>query len=270
VNITLLVNNDVESNLVLNALLPELADHRLSVFLSARVGKESPKHARALGQLRFVEQDLFLGLVFEHCSVHPAPAATLASFRGLSLRHRVPFRLLSCWDREAIAEVRATEPDLVLSVRFGYILREEILSVPRFGVLNLHSGILPTYRGVLPTLRALAHGDERIGSTLHFIDGPGIDVGPIVAVATIDVDRSRSLFWHILRVYPPGVRLIIDAVRRLAAGEPLAATPQEASSGSYYTFPTDRELGEFLGTGGRLFDDRDVRDLIRQYLPDFL
>ena len=95
---------------------------------------------------------------------------------------------------EGIDTVRALAPDLIISVRYGIILRPPVLSVPRLGVLNLHSGLLPAYRGVLATFRALLRGDSTIGSTLHYITDRTIDTGPIVGHPITDACSHESGF----------------------------------------------------------------------------
>src|SRR4029450_8052707 len=96
--------------------------------------------------------------------------------------------------------------DLFISIRFGLILGTEGLGFPPRGVLNLHSGLLPRYRGVLATFRALLNGDTEIGCTLHWIDSPGIDVGPIVETARTAGAKENSLLWHSLSLYRPRAR----------------------------------------------------------------
>lgn len=59
--IAFLVNRDVESNLTLNFLLPEIHQSTVGVFLSERVGS-GRKVPRMLGQLALIEQDLFNAL----------------------------------------------------------------------------------------------------------------------------------------------------------------------------------------------------------------
>ena len=60
--ITLLANRDVASCLAVNYLLRDLQEHRLTLFLSSRVG--SKPLAEPLQHLKFVEQDLFNQLLF--------------------------------------------------------------------------------------------------------------------------------------------------------------------------------------------------------------
>jgi methionyl-tRNA formyltransferase len=85
----------------------------------------------------------------------------------------------------------------------------------------------------------LLNGDAEIGCTLHWIDSPGIDIGAIVETARMPVAKEHSLLWHILSLYRPGVRLIMNAIRQLERGEPVIGTPQDASAGAYYSFPTE-------------------------------
>jgi methionyl-tRNA formyltransferase len=155
--------------------------------------------------------------------------------------------------------------DLFVSIRFGRILGNEALGLPRRGVLNLHSGLLPQYRGVLATFRALLNGDAEIGCTLHWIDSPGIDIGAIVETARMPVAREHSLLWHILALYRPGARLIVNAIRQLERGEPVIGTPQDPSAGAYYSFPTEDDLIRFTALGWRLFDREDVWELLESY-----
>ncbi len=265
--VVFLVNRDIESNFALNLLLPEIHQSVAGIFLSERVGaagKAVP--ARMLGQLGFIEQDLFNDLVFPFAEQADRGEGRFAGFESLQRRFGVSVQTItSLKDPAALQRLRALRADLFVSIRFGKILGSEALSIPPRGVLNLHSGLLPQYRGVLASLRALLNGDAEIGCTLHWIDSPGIDIGGIVATARVPVARERSLLWHILSLYPPGAALILNAIRQLERGEPVIGTPQDPSTGAYYTFPTDDDLVRFIAQGWRLFDREDVWSLLESY-----
>jgi methionyl-tRNA formyltransferase len=264
--IAFLVNRDIESVLALNLLLPGLAAHELSVFVSGQVGgSRGPKPAAMLGQLGFVEQDLWNRVVFPALDASPRPAR----YRSLDgLQRQFGFKLVplaSTRTPEALDALAAPGADLFVSIRFGKILGAEAIALPGLGVINLHSGILPDYRGVLATFRALMKGDAKIGCTLHRIDRPSIDTGPIIEIGTLEVDRSRSLFWHVLALYPIGVEIVGRAIGRIAAGEELSGTPQSSEAGKYFSFPDDRELAGFTAAGWRLFDRSDVEQLLTDF-----
>jgi len=47
-------------------------------------------------------------------------------------------------------QIRAKEPDLIVVVAFGQILRKKLLNIPRWGVINVHASLLPNLRGAAP------------------------------------------------------------------------------------------------------------------------
>src|SRR4051812_4377948 len=264
--IAFLVNRDIESVLALNLLLPGLGAHELTVFVSGQVGSsKGAKPAAMLGQLGFVEQDLWNRVVFPALDANERPAR-YKSLNGL--QREFGFEIVplgSARTPEALDALAAPGADLFVSIRFGKILGAEAIALPRLGVINLHSGILPSYRGVLATFRALMNGDTTIGCTLHRTDQPSIDTGPVLEIGALEVDRSRSLFWHILSLYPIGAAMIGRAIARIAAGEAVSGQPQQANEGAYFSFPTNEDVVAFTAAGWRLFDRGDVSDLLGEF-----
>ncbi|MGH2784657.1 MAG: formyl transferase [Actinomycetota bacterium] len=264
--IVFLVNRDVESNIALNLMLPEIHHDTVGVFLSERVGGSKTAVARMLGQLAFIEQDLFNDLIFPLMDGAGRDGDRFFGFAELERCFGIPVEpIANVKDPSELQRLRDMRADLFVSIRFGKILHDEALTIPARGVLNLHSGLLPDYRGVLATFRALMNGDAEIGCTLHWIDSPGIDVGGIIGTARIPVAKERSLLWHVLSLYRPGTRLIMDAIGRLERGDAVDGVPQDPSAGAYYSFPTDDDLGRFTAMGWRLFDREDVSELLASY-----
>lgn len=264
--IVFLVNRDIESNYILNLLLPELHRHTVGIFLSERVGASSGVRARMLGQLAFIEQDLFGELVFPLIELTSPGGGRYAGFSELSRRFGIPLQVLSTLkDSAALQQLHDMRADLFVSIRFGLILDVNVLGIPQCGCLNLHSGLLPQYRGVLATFRALLNGDDEIGCTLHWIDSPSIDRGAVIDKARRPVVKDRSLFWHILSLYPLGADLILSAIRRLEDGAPVVGEPQDATAGAYYSFPSEDDLTRFTAQGWRLFDRGDIWEILEPY-----
>lgn len=264
--IVFLVNRDIESNFALNLLMPEIHQSTVGIFLSKRVGASKAVSARMLGQLAFIEQDLFNELIFPLADQNHQVDGRFAGFEELHRRFGIPVQTLATLkDPLALQKLRDMRADLFVSIRFGLILDAETLGIPRLGILNLHSGLLPQYRGVLATLRALLNDDVEIGCTLHWINSPGIDIGDIVEMARSPVTKQHSLLWHIISLYRPGARLILNAIRQLERGETVIGTPQDASAGAYYSFPTEDDLIRFTALGWRLFDREDIWELLEPY-----
>ena len=264
-NITLLCNRDLASNLALNRLLPRLSkEHQIRVFLSDRVGAQAQGPAD-LAQLKFYEQTLFNELLFPAIDAGPG-SGELLSFQGLG-RYTVsaPASLNRVNSEESLEVLASTDPDLIISIRYGGILREQAIAIPRLGVINLHSGLLPDYRGVMATFRALLAGESNIGCTLHYIRDAGIDTGDIITTTSLAVDPSRSYLWHVLALYGDGCDAILECTDLLARGE-TPSTSEQGSGGSYFSFPDEHDIANFRGSGFSLYDAAEITAVARRFL----
>lgn len=262
--ITLLANRDLASNLALNYLLPRLAgEHTLQVFLSDAVGGAKARPPE-LDQLKFFEQTLFNDIVFplvdsgEH-------RGSLKTFRGLEQHTATPISALNGINKpEGLQTLGTSEPDLVLSIRYGGILRDEAIAVPPLGVINLHSGLLPAYRGVMATFRALLAGDSSLGTTVHYIRDAGIDTGEIIGTTEEAVQPGASYLKQVLDLYPAGCEKLIACVSELSNGGTLT-THAQPSGGQYFSFPDEKELAQFRERGHALFDPVEINSIAQQY-----
>lgn len=114
------------------------------------------------------------------------PNAVKAWCAGRQVEVLQPERL----DAAALASLGALLPDVTLVVAYGHILKDDFISVPRLGTLNLHASLLPLYRGASPIQTAVACGDRETGMTLMRIVRE-LDAGPVageerVAIAPLD------------------------------------------------------------------------------------
>lgn len=260
------VNRDLYSNYALNLLLPELAraEHITRVVVSDRVGNNPGPSA--IQALRALEMAIPNEVVFPIAQRFYAREGRLLTFEELGV-HCDGVEPVSCNlnANDGLALLNSFSPDLIITIRYGFILRSATIARPPRGVINLHSGILPQYRGILSTLYAITSGEADIGCTLHWIVDAGIDTGPIIAIARRPVERDRSLLWHILSLYPLGVPLIIETVRRITSGEPLPR--QSQAEGTYRSTPAAADVDALAARGVALFDATDLRDIKASYLP---
>ena len=266
------VNRDLASNLALNLLLPDLQGHEVRVALTERVGAVIPGEPPQRRELRTAEQVLPNEIFFPLLDQLPAPGSgdRYLTFAQLQSRYGIRVEALPDPNREpGLASIRDYAPDLILSIRFGAIFKAPLLGIPKYGVLNLHSGLLPHYRGVLATFRALMNGDTEIGCTLHYIDDPTIDTGDIVSVSRLRVQPERSLLWHILALYPEGIGMMRRALARLGQDDEMRLRTQRQGreQGAYYSYPSAQEWAEFTRRGWRIADPSDIEQAFSRYLP---
>jgi len=246
-NITILTNRDLASHIALSRLVKELSGHRLAIFLSEKVGGDQ-QLPQALRELAAFEKSL---LEDGRPSFDQLAATAGCSIQGFSdIGNQVN-------SLAGIARIQASEPELIISLRFGLIIREKVIAIPIYGVINLHSGLLPDYRGVMATYRAMLNGDSEIASTLQFIQDSGVDTGDIISTLPIPLAAHKSYLFNVLNLYVGGCEQIVQAVAAIDAGQPLTAEPQQGSAG-YFSFPTEDELAAFFAAGQRLFESTDT------------
>ena len=104
--------------------------------------------------------------------------------------------------------------DLVLTIGYGVLLPESILSLPKKGFLNLHFSLLPAYRGAAPAQRALHNGEDVTGVTVFQLD-KGMDTGPIFAQESTAIDpswRSFELLGHLASLGPEVVKRSLEMI----------------------------------------------------------
>ena len=139
-----------------------------------------------------------------------------------------PQTLRSAEGRESLAD---WQPDVLVVVAYGLILPGEVLSIPRFGCLNIHASLLPRWRGAAPIQRAILAGDEYTGVTLMQMDA-GLDTGPMLLQRRVaigaDVD-SAALHATLAQV---GAEALLETLDGLETGT-LAAQPQPSSGVTY-------------------------------------
>ena len=81
-------------------------------------------------------------------------------------------------DKAADFDERLKGFDLVITIGYGVLLPEFILSQPKYGFINLHFSLLPKFRGAAPAQRAIIEGVTETGVTVFQLDS-GMDTGPI-------------------------------------------------------------------------------------------
>lgn len=123
------------------------------------------------------------------------------------------------------------ELDLVLTIGYGVLLPVNILTLPKYGFLNLHFSLLPAYRGAAPAQRALQNGDTTTGVTIFQLE-KGMDTGPIFAQEELSIDPEWRSFELLQKLAAIGPKVVQQSFQMITCGQsPIAqrGTPSIAS-----------------------------------------
>ncbi|MSY29651.1 MAG: methionyl-tRNA formyltransferase [Actinobacteria bacterium] len=126
---------------------------------------------------------------------------------------------IPCSKPESVTETGSLikSADVLLTIGYGVLLPEEILTIPAHGCLNLHFSLLPRWRGAAPVQRAIEAGDSVSGVTVFQLD-PGMDTGPIYSMKrfALDADITSDELFSELGVL--GVEAVSDALTAIMNG----------------------------------------------------
>ena len=86
---------------------------------------------------------------------------------------------------EGIEDLKRLNPDVMVTCAYGQIISQEILDIPKFGVINVHASLLPKYRGSSPIQWAIINGESQTGITI-MKTALGVDSGDIILQKKID------------------------------------------------------------------------------------
>jgi methionyl-tRNA formyltransferase len=158
--------------------------------------------------------------------VTEGPVKTVALAHGVPVMQ--PDRLKTPEFLDAFARMSA---DLGVVAAYGKILPEDVLRIPRLGLINVHASLLPRWRGAAPVERAVMAGDTETGVTIMRVVRQ-LDAGPSFAMATRSIgldETAQEVERDLARL---GAELLVPVVNRMAQGH-AEETPQDDTLATY-------------------------------------
>lgn len=131
---------------------------------------------------------------------------------GLNLAQPVNIK-----SEEAIAQIGAWQPEMIVVAAYGQIIPKTLLELPRLGCINVHGSLLPSYRGAAPIQRAIMNGENRTGVTIMYMD-EGVDTGDMIMQGATPIDDDIDYGGLQEELAGLGADLLIKTIRAIANG----------------------------------------------------
>ncbi len=139
--------------------------------------------------------------------------------KACAMAHGIPvFQPVKVKEKEAVETLRGYNADIFVVAAFGQLLSEEILSMPKYGCVNIHASLLPKYRGAGPIQWAIINGEEKTGVTIMQMD-KGLDTGDMLLKEEVVIDPKETGDSLHDKLAAVGAGLIVRALARLERGE---------------------------------------------------
>lgn len=157
---------------------------------------------------------------------------------------------------EAVAEIRALAPDVIVVMAYGQILPRSALEIPPVACLNLHASLLPRHRGAAPIQASIVAGDLETGITVMYMN-EGLDTGDILLQSVLEIGQDEtggSLHERLAQIAPAAVEEALTALQKGNAPR----IPQDSSQATYAP-KLQRDDGRIDWTESAALIERKIR-----------
>jgi methionyl-tRNA formyltransferase len=120
---------------------------------------------------------------------------------------------------EIVDELKSLDPDFIIVVAFGQILKRPALEIPRKAIVNVHGSILPKYRGASPINWAIVNGETETGVTTMLLD-EGMDTGDMLLVEKVRIGPDDTASDLHDRLAAAGARLLLETIENFDGIKP--------------------------------------------------
>jgi methionyl-tRNA formyltransferase len=183
------------------------------------------------------------------------PSSVRAAAEALGVRMIQPLDVNA---PEAVKELKALKPELLLTAAYGQKLSEEVLKLPKRFALNLHGSLLPRHRGASPVQSAILSGDSESGVTLIGMTSK-MDAGPIYAKKATPIGPLESAGELYDRLAELARDLLLESADALESGKlkPVAQDESKATKAALL----EKEHGRVRWDRTAAEIDRQVRGM---------
>lgn len=143
-----------------------------------------------------------------------------------------------------VNEVKALNPELILTLAYGQIVSEEILNLPKYGCINLHGSLLPKMRGAAPIQRSLYNGDNLTGFTLMEMVKE-MDAGRMYAKKEVNISEDDNYTSLLEKMKICARDLILESIDDYVNGK-LIGEPQDIKEVTFANKITKEEEKLFI------------------------
>lgn len=161
---------------------------------------------------------------------------------------------------ESINKLKEIEPDVLIVIAYGQILRKELLELPKRGCINIHASLLPKYRGAAPINWSIINGEKETGITIMEME-EGLDTGDMIHKKKVEITPDMT------------AEELHDKLSRLG-GETLLEVLDDILNGSYSKKSQDDSLSSYApmlnkNTGRINWNSSsvDIYNLVRGVIP---
>jgi len=118
------------------------------------------------------------------------------ALKQFALDNNIPVHQFAKLNIEGEEVLREYNADFFVTASYGQIIKQNILDLPKYLIVNVHGSLLPKYRGPAPIQWSIINGEKVTGITIMKTE-LGLDCGEMYLKKELDIlpeDTSDSVF----------------------------------------------------------------------------
>ena len=137
--------------------------------------------------------------------------------KEFALKHNIPIMQFEKISRDGCEQLTELAPDIMVTASYGQIISQQILDIPKYGIINVHASLLPEYRGASPIQTAIIRGEKETGVTIMQTEA-GLDTGDIIEKRAIAIGEDETAGELTERLAKLGADLLLKVLEDLENG----------------------------------------------------
>ena len=165
------------------------------------------------------------------------------SIKGIAEKYNIrTWQIKSPNNKGFLEELKKLNIDVIIN-QSQNILKKELLSIPKMGVINRHNALLPKNRGRLTPFWVLYKGEKESGVSIHFVNEE-LDAGDIIVQKRFPITDKDNFNSVVKKNYKLAPYAMLEALDKLEKGKK-DFIRNDSNKATYNTIPTLKEAWEY-------------------------
>ena len=185
----------------------------------------------AIPSLRLVHENFGVLAVFTQPDRVMGKRITSPAVKTEAESLNIPVYQFDSISKDGFEALSTFKPDVIVTCAFGQFLRNNVLELPKYGVVNVHASILPLYRGAAPIQSAILNGDKETGVSIMRTVYE-MDAGDVILCEKTAIGEDETAGELFDRLSILGAQALIKALKAIEDGS-ATFTPQDGSRATF-------------------------------------
>lgn len=177
----------------------------------------TPEFAIPTLEALFKSRHEVIGIISQPDRVQDHGKFLYSPVKKFALEHNIPIMQFEKISRDGVETIKSLAPDIMVTASYGQIISQEVIDIPKYGIINVHGSLLPEFRGASPIQTAIMKGCTETGVTIMRTEA-GLDTGDIILMGKLQIGENETYGELAKRLAELGAGLVLTALDKIENG----------------------------------------------------